>query len=312
MVSNRFLIISIISTFLVVTFATQLPAETDGYKKSNENSRLNPSHAFLCQKQTRGFEAMLSIPTHLLTAISLAESGKWDKEHKVLSAWPWTIMAKGKGHYMPSKQDAINKVAQLQAKGITNIDVGCMQINLLYHPKAFENLEAAFDPERNVGYAANFLAAINQNTLSWPQAAANYHSTKVSKNQTYLNKVLGLWQNISQISVVNSNFFKSPDIAYRDPVSHLAQTALLKSRFRARLKAEQNIKKPETKKHDLSAWRNGRFDKGFFKATAALQKAKRARSDKEYLSKGQQSFSSRRVSQLTEWRKSRSSAVFTK
>jgi hypothetical protein len=312
MVYNKFLMIPVIIMCLTAATATQLAAAATTQTESVRITGSNPSDAFLCQKQTRGFETVLSIPTHLLTAISLAESGKWDQESKALSAWPWTVMAEGKGHYMPSKQHAIAKVAQLLTKGVKNIDVGCMQINLFYHPKAFEDLNAAFDPERNVGYAANFLAAINQLTQSWPQAAANYHSTTTSKNQKYLNKVLALWQKISKRSILTENFYKSPDPAYLNPEGRRAQTALLRSRFRARLHAEQKTDKPKQKMQDLSAWRNGRFDKGFFKAATALKKAKRVRSDKEYLKKGKKSFSYRRISQLAEWRKRKDPAVFRK
>jgi hypothetical protein len=305
------LLISSLATALLVSGMAPFPIQAvENPENKNKNSELDPNDSFLCQKQTRGFEAALSIPAHLLTAISLAESGKWDATNKALIAWPWTVMAKGKGHYMPNKQAAIAKVSLLRAQGVQNIDVGCMQINLYYHPKAFEDLNAAFDPERNVGYAANFLAALKQTTLSWPQAAANYHSTTASKNQRYLNKVLGLWQKVSNKSVRNSGFRRSPDPAYLNPTGRSAQTALLKSRFRARLKAERNAKKPDKKKQDLEAWRRGRFDKNLLKTTSALQKAKRTRSDKEYLNKGKPSFSAKRQSQLSQWRKNRNVAAF--
>ena len=279
-------------------------------EKLNKNSELKPTDFFLCKKQTDAYEAALGIPAHLLTAISLAESGKWDQTRKISSAWPWTVTTGAIAYYLPSKQAAITKVTLLQAQGIKNIDVGCMQINLYYHPKAFEDLNAAFDPERNVGYAANFLAALNQTTLSWPQAAANYHSTTASKNQIYLNKVLGLWQKISNQSVHNAGFQLSSDPAYFDPVGRSAQTALLKSRFRARLKAEKTAKKVDKRKLDLEAWRRGRFDKNLLKATTAIQKAKRTRADKEYLNKGKKSFASKRQAQLAQWRKDNSAAAF--
>ncbi len=289
-------------------WSASVPAASD--KNSNKDNELNPADRFLCETQTHSFETALSIPTDLLTAVSLAESGRYDQTSKALFAWPWTVMAEGKGHYMPSKASAIAKVSLLKAQGIKNIDVGCMQINLYYHPKAFEDLNAAFDPERNVGYAANFLAALKQTTLSWPQAAANYHSTNTSKNQVYLNKVLGLWQKVSKKSVRNSGFRRSPDPAYFDPVGRAAQTALLKSRFRARLSAERTATKPEMKKQNLDAWRRGRFEKDYMQTTAALQKADLTRKDKEYLNKGKTSFSNKRQSQLARWRKNKNPIAF--
>ena len=88
---------------IVVTTAVLISIWTSGSvravenpkEKASENKELNPSDSFLCQAQTRGFEIALGIPQHLLTAISLAESGKWDSTSKALFAWPWTVMAKG-------------------------------------------------------------------------------------------------------------------------------------------------------------------------------------------------------------------------
>tara|TARA_B100000315_G_C14588987_1_gene594707 strand:+ start:854 stop:1795 length:942 start_codon:yes stop_codon:yes gene_type:complete len=305
-------IVVVIAVLVLVLASAPVRAVENPKEKLSENNELNPSNTYLCQSQTRGFETALGIPPHLLTAISLAESGKWDDTNRALFAWPWTVMAKGKGHYLPSKAAAIAKVRILQAQGVKNIDVGCMQINLYYHPKAFEDLNAAFDPERNVGYAANFLAAINQSTLSWPQAAANYHSTTPSKNEIYLNKVLGLWQKVSNKSIRSSGFRRSPDPAYYDPIGRTAQAALLKSRFRARLAAERNAKKPEKKTHNLEAWRRGRFNHNSLQVQAALQKADRARKRKNYLNTGKRSFSTKRQHQLTQWRKNRSPAAFRK
>ena len=303
--------ISSIIAAMLISGGISVAAETiENLKENKQNNELSSTDHLLCEKQTRGFETALGIPSNLLTAISLAETGRWNQKNKVLFAWPWTIMAKGKSYYMPSKQSAISKVRSLQAQGLQKIDVGCMQVNLFYHPKAFETLNAAFDPERNVGYAANFLVALNQSTLSWAQAAANYHSTTISKNQIYLNKVLGLWQKVSNKSIQYSGFRRSPDSAYSDPISRSAQTALLKSRFRARLSAEHNAKKPDKKKHDLDAWRRGRFDKNLYQTTMALQKAERARTDKDFLKKGKKSFLQRRQSQLSLWRKNRNGSAF--
>ena len=46
-------------------------------------------------------------------------------------------MALGKDRFFSSKAAAITAVRKLQADGVRNIDVGCMQVNLKYHPKVF-------------------------------------------------------------------------------------------------------------------------------------------------------------------------------
>ena len=305
--------ITIFATIKLFIIAGLTPIMAEPIKNQEPSKQLNNIRSnanSLCKEQTQGFEKALAIPTNLLTAISLAETGKWNKKTKLLHAWPWTLKTNGENYYLPSKDSAVAKGRSLRAKGIKNISVGCMQVNLFYHPKAFENLDAAFDPERNVGYAANFLVALRKSTLSWPQATANYNSIELSKNKAYLNRVLGLWQKLSNKSIRNSGFRLSPNPAYSNPRSRAAQTELLKSRFMARLSAERNAKIPDRKKQDLDAWRRGRFDKNLYQNTIALQKARRSRIDKNYLNQGKKTFSQKRQSQLSKWRKSRDSSAF--
>ena len=78
--------------------------------------------------------------------------------------WPWTVTWGGKGRYFANKQEAVQTVKGLKASGIKNIDVGCMQINLMYHPNAFKSVEEVFNPESNIGYASQFLKGLYSNT----------------------------------------------------------------------------------------------------------------------------------------------------
>ena len=134
-----------------------------------------------------------AIPDKLLTAISHAESGRWDDDEQATIAWPWTVTAEGTGHYLPSRAAAIAKVKELQRRGVINIDVGCMQVNLRYHPDAFDDIAAAFDPATNAAYAGSFLAALKRETGSWGAAAARYHSATREFAVPYRAKVMRLW-----------------------------------------------------------------------------------------------------------------------
>jgi hypothetical protein len=147
----------------------------------------------LCHRHIRAAERLLSLPKHLLTAISRTESGRWSKQHRAHLAWPWTVMAEGKGRYLPSKAAAIAEVRALKAKGVGNIDVGCMQINLHFHPDAFESLEQAFDPAFNVAYAASFLTELRASQNSWTRAIGRYHSATPHFANRYRAKVFKYW-----------------------------------------------------------------------------------------------------------------------
>jgi soluble lytic murein transglycosylase-like protein len=103
-------------------------------------------------------------------------------------------MAEGEGRFLPSKAAAVETVRALQARGVRNIDVGCMQVNLYHHPEAFESLDAAFDPAVNVAYAADFLIELRREARSWTRAVGHYHSRQVIRGNTYRAKVFKAWR----------------------------------------------------------------------------------------------------------------------
>ena len=149
--------------------------------------------ARVCGVQTLLQEHAQAIPDRLLHAISLVESGRWDNDRRASFAWPWTVTAEGEGHFLPSKDAAIAFVAQLKGKGVTNIDVGCMQVNLQAHPDAFANLDQAFDPATNVAYGARFLVELRAGTSDWETAGAYYHSQTPSLAASYKAKLIAAW-----------------------------------------------------------------------------------------------------------------------
>jgi hypothetical protein len=148
----------------------------------------------VCPTHIRAAETQLELPPHLLTAISKVESGRWHAESKANLAWPWTVMAEGKGRYLPSKAAAIAEVRSLRARGIKNIDVGCMQINLYYHADAFDSLEQAFDPRHNTAYAATLLEELRRKAGSWTRAIGDYHSKTIAFAHKYRRKVFQAWR----------------------------------------------------------------------------------------------------------------------
>ncbi len=148
----------------------------------------------LCADQTGRFERVYGIPPQLLDAISKVESGRWDDARRVTVAWPWTVTAQGNGKYFPSKAEAVAEVRRLEAAGIHNIDVGCMQVDLGYHPDAFASLDEAFDPPANVAYAARFLKGLYGATNQWSTAAAYYHSQTPSLAAAYRERLMKVWR----------------------------------------------------------------------------------------------------------------------
>ena len=161
-------------------------------------SGVSAEDALLCLKEAARLEKQERIQTNLLSAIALVESGRYSKKYPSGISWPWTVTAEGKGTFYKSKQEAAEAVKELQTRGVENIDVGCMQINLKYHPDAFDSIEDALDPRQNVAYAASFLKRNYQETKSWGEAATLYHSKTVHKAFKYEDKLLETWNRLSK------------------------------------------------------------------------------------------------------------------
>ena len=162
----------------------------------------------VCDPIIRHYEAAHGIPHKLLTAISLAESGR--KVGGAVVAWPWTINANGASYAFATKGEAIRMVRKLHRRGITSIDVGCMQVNLKQHPKAFSTLEAAFDPATNIAYAAKFLKDKKENKGSWGNAVAHYHSSTPQHHVPYRARVLKIWEKVHAGQPPLSKFLLEP------------------------------------------------------------------------------------------------------
>ncbi|GAB3117154.1 transglycosylase SLT domain-containing protein [Novispirillum itersonii] len=184
--------------------AANAPATPDG--------GLGPD-GVLCRRETERQERQAGFPRNLLTALSHVESGRWDDAREAKVAWPWTVMAEGRGRYFRTKAEAISEVRGLQARGVKNIDVGCMQINLMYHGDAFDSLEQAFDPAANVGYAVEFLTNLYEETGAWTRAATRYHSATevhairysgvLAKEWTRLNRDTGTALTTAELATGN-------------------------------------------------------------------------------------------------------------
>jgi hypothetical protein len=134
-----------------------------------------PARAGQCERAIAAAAQRHGVDEALMLAISRVESG----------LTPWIINAEGVGQRFASKADAVARVAELQASGVSSIDIGCMQVNLHWHPDAFPSLEHAFDPHTNADYAARYLRRLRVETGSWTMAAVRYHSAAPERQEIY-------------------------------------------------------------------------------------------------------------------------------
>ena len=150
----------------------------------------------LCGVLARQAERAEGIPTGLVHAVALAESGRWLADEGTTRPWPWTVTSGHDSFYLPSRSEALRKIHELQSEGRSNIDVGCMQVNLGYHGHEFASVAEALEPARNVAYAARFLKQLREETQSWSRATARYHSRHPDRGGAYRDKVFRLWDEL--------------------------------------------------------------------------------------------------------------------
>jgi len=184
---------------VVVLLFAGLAAGGRGFASSGTPEFLTkPGDHALCTRSIDAAEQARQIPRFLLQAIAQVESGRWSAADGANLAWPWTVYAEGRGRYLGSKAEAIAEVEALIRRGVRNIDVGCMQVNLHYHGRAFSSLEEAFDPVHNVAYATSFLVDLRRTTRSWTNAVKSYHSRTRSLHIPYRRKVYQAWRALRQ------------------------------------------------------------------------------------------------------------------
>ncbi|RZM33781.1 MAG: murein transglycosylase [Sphingomonas sp.] len=150
-------------------------------------------HPLDCDSAIDAAERLGDTAPGLLHAIGVVESGRRDPRTGTRRPWPWTVSAEGVGTYYASRSEAVAAVNTLRARGVTSIDVGCMQVNLFYHPTAFATLEDAFDPALNARYAARFLRSLYGRLHDWPAAAAAYHSFTPGPAAQYAKLISAVW-----------------------------------------------------------------------------------------------------------------------
>ncbi len=138
-----------------------------------------------CKELISHFEKVHNIPEKLLLAIATVESKKS----------PWAVNAQKKSRFFSTKEAAVQHIQKLKAKGVKNINIGCMQINLQSHGPKFNNIGDILTPYNNIAYAAKLMKILYAQHGSWETAVKYYHSSSSVYHTTYKHKVYSAWAN---------------------------------------------------------------------------------------------------------------------
>lgn len=123
-----------------------------------------------CERHMIRAAAQHGIPVGVLYAVGLTETGRRNALH------PYAMNIAGKAVFPATRDEALRQFAQARNSGARLIDIGCMQINHLYHAERFASVAEIFDPQRNVAYAASFLKSLKAREKTWTMAVARYHA----------------------------------------------------------------------------------------------------------------------------------------
>lgn len=210
------------------------------------------SNSYSCILAANKYEQIYKLPKNLLLSVSLTESGKRIKNGEFVS-WPWTINVKGKGKFFNTKNEAVAYVRNFTSKGRKNIDLGCMQVNYMYHPKAFKNFQEAFDPDINVEWSAKMIKSLYKKFGSWKEAVGYYHSYRNTRRKKYSAKVFNTllavknnqkYNNIVQAAHTIENENKK-DIIFNDNYKLLIKPSKSSNKIIKKKVANKSPKKPE-------------------------------------------------------------------
>lgn len=146
-----------------------------------------------CDQAARYAAAETGVPLSILRALTLAETGRKPSANAPFGPWPWSVHAGGQGYWFDDAETALRFINTKRAEGLTNIDVGCFQLNLHWHAKGFSDLAAMMSPKENALYAARFVSALYDETGDWRSAVGHYHSRTQSKAETYVARLETLY-----------------------------------------------------------------------------------------------------------------------
>jgi soluble lytic murein transglycosylase-like protein len=123
-----------------------------------------------CETEILQASAKYGVPVGILYAVGLTETGNRG------SLQPNAMNIEGKAVFPSSAAEALRIFDEAEKRGARLIDLGCMQINHLYHGAHFASVGAMLDPHQNVDYATRFLADLKRQHMSWSMAVARYHA----------------------------------------------------------------------------------------------------------------------------------------
>ncbi|HET6307700.1 MAG TPA: transglycosylase SLT domain-containing protein [Rhodopila sp.] len=167
----------------VASLAVALPMLA-GAGANADSTPTQTDDSLACDRAARQAENEFRLPPGLLAAIGSVES----------KLWPWAANIDGAAQTWRSKAEAVGALGRVRVKQPLDVDVGCFQVSLHYHPAAFATLDDALDPTANARYAARFLLQLHDKYGDWNHAVGAYHSATEPLEVDYRDRVMAQWK----------------------------------------------------------------------------------------------------------------------
>ena len=147
----------------------------------------------------RSIASERSIPSAVLYAVALTESGKQVASKGVYRPWPWTLNVAGRGYFFDSRLAAWQALTGWLKDGIRSVDIGLMQVNWHYHEERLGTPWQALDPYHNLRVGAEILQACYTARQDWWASVGCYHApANPQRADQYRRRVLSRWQQIER------------------------------------------------------------------------------------------------------------------
>ena len=140
--------------------------------------------ASICVRAAHEASVKTGVPINVLLALTLTETGR--SMNGKLTPWPWALNQAGDSHWFPDSPAAMAFLTAAVDEGLTNIDVGCFQLNYRWHGAAFSSLDAMMEPGANALYAARMVSDLAGSEQDWIRAVGAYHSGTPEVAKRYL------------------------------------------------------------------------------------------------------------------------------
>lgn len=119
------------------------------------------------------------VPSEIMYAIGLQESGTTLGGQRNYAPWPWVLNVNNEGHYFKSKEEAQAALAREVERGNRNVAVGMLQIHLRYNGFRVEDPLSLLEPSVNLRIAAEVLRECGKTYPDTFSKVACYYSGDV-------------------------------------------------------------------------------------------------------------------------------------